>query len=84
MEVHGDPIFDETGNVKMMIEYSFDVTDRKKAEQALLKTEQELKKKLEESEKFTKFAVNRELKMVELKKTIEALKKELAESFSDK
>ncbi|MFH1836639.1 MAG: PAS domain-containing protein [Candidatus Omnitrophota bacterium] len=68
MEVHGDPVFDEAGNVKMMIEYSFDITDRKKAEQALLKTEQELKEKLEVIEKFLKFAINRELKMVELKK----------------
>lgn len=33
-EVHGYPLFDESGNVVQMIEYSLDITDRKRAERA--------------------------------------------------
>jgi signal transduction histidine kinase len=35
VEVHGFPIFDDDGNVVQMIEYCLDITDRKKAEEAL-------------------------------------------------
>jgi signal transduction histidine kinase len=35
VEVHGFPIFDRDGNVVQMIEYCLDITDRKRAEQAL-------------------------------------------------
>lgn len=35
VEVHGFPIFDNDGNVVQMIEYSLDITDRKRAEEAL-------------------------------------------------
>jgi signal transduction histidine kinase/CBS domain-containing protein len=34
-EVHGYPIFDEEGNVTQVIEYCFDITARKRAEQKL-------------------------------------------------
>jgi PAS domain S-box-containing protein/putative nucleotidyltransferase with HDIG domain len=34
-EVHGYPIFDGNGNVTQMIEYTLDITDRKKAEEQL-------------------------------------------------
>ncbi len=42
-EVHGFPIFDESGNVKQLIEYTLDITERKVAEE-------KLKIALEESE----------------------------------
>lgn len=32
VEVHGYPVFDDQGNVAQMIEYSLDITDRKRAE----------------------------------------------------
>ncbi len=35
-EIHGYPILDDTGNVVQMIEYSFDITDRKNMEQDLV------------------------------------------------
>lgn len=35
VEVHGYPVFDDDGNVIQAIEYSFDVTERKQAEEAL-------------------------------------------------
>ncbi|WP_321370177.1 PAS domain S-box protein [uncultured Desulfuromusa sp.] len=35
VEVHGYPVFDASGNLKQMIEYSLDVTAKKKAEKAL-------------------------------------------------
>ena len=33
VEIHGYPIFDSKGNLSQIIEYSFDITERKKAEQ---------------------------------------------------
>lgn len=35
VEVHGFPIFDNDGNIVQMIEYCLDITDRKRAEEAL-------------------------------------------------
>ncbi|NBD36881.1 MAG: PAS domain S-box protein, partial [Chloroflexi bacterium] len=35
VEVHSYPIFDEAGNVLQVIEYTLDITERKKAEEAL-------------------------------------------------
>jgi hypothetical protein len=46
-------------------------------EEIIKERTQELQEKIEEMEKFQKIAVGRELKMIELKKEIERLKKEL-------
>jgi len=43
VEVHGYPIFDRQGNVVQMIEYSLDVTERKKMEQELSDTAERIK-----------------------------------------
>jgi len=40
IEVHGYPIFDADGNVVQMIEYCLDVTERKRAEEALRESEE--------------------------------------------
>ena len=45
IEIHGYPIFDDKGNVIQMIEYNLDITNRKKAEQALF-YEQAFSKKI--------------------------------------
>jgi PAS domain S-box-containing protein len=53
-----------------------DVTDRKKAEEAVKRNEMELTKRVKELEEFYDIAVGRELRMVELKKEIAKLEKE--------
>ena len=54
VEVHGHPIFDNDGNVVQMIEYSLDITERKRAEE-------EIRKKNEEMEAFV-YMVSHDLK----------------------
>ncbi len=66
VEVTGVPIFDENGRVRFMIEASFDITDRKKAEEELLATVHEL-------ERFNRLAVGRENRMIELKREVNEL-----------
>ncbi|UCG57233.1 MAG: PAS domain S-box protein [Phycisphaerales bacterium] len=43
VEVHSYPIFDSSGNVSQVIEYSLDITDRKQAEKAMRESERRLK-----------------------------------------
>jgi len=61
------PLIDEHGRVAYLLGISEDITE--KMHQAA-----ELKRKLEELEEANKLMVNRELKMIELKKEIEQLK----------
>jgi len=42
VEVHAHPIFDDKGNVVQMIEYNFDITERKKAEEESRNLEEKL------------------------------------------
>ncbi|MDM8530463.1 PAS domain S-box protein [Anaerolineales bacterium HSG25] len=48
VEVHGYPILDEAGNVVQMIEYSIDITERKKAEVALQQAYDDLELRVDE------------------------------------
>ncbi|MDP2362361.1 MAG: ATP-binding protein, partial [Ignavibacteria bacterium] len=48
-EVHGHPIFDDNGNVIQMIEYSIEITDRKKLERSLIQRTVELNSLIERS-----------------------------------
>ena len=72
------PIFEE-GRVTKVLNIIQDITERKKAEGALRKSEKELKKRVKELEEFYDIAVSRELRMVELKKENKELKEELEE-----
>ncbi len=69
-EISSKILFDEDGNPVGVQGSTRDITERKSAEE-------ELKKKTKELEGFNKLAVGRELKMIELKKEINALLGEL-------
>lgn len=64
------PIFDEAGGIKGAVHYMKDITEIKRSED-------ELKKRVDDLEKFYEMAVNRELRMKELKKDIKMLNEEL-------
>jgi PAS domain S-box-containing protein len=66
------PRFDEDGEFVGMVGMARDITEQKAGEEAL-------KKKNEELNRFNKLAVGRELKMIELKKEINALLEKLGE-----
>lgn len=82
----------EHGGERAALSISRDITERKKAEEERIeavatraraeeaeKHAKELEKKVEQLETFTRAAVGRELKMVELKKRIEELESKLKE-----
>lgn len=48
VEVHGYPIFDESGKISRMIEYSLDITEKKEAERALIEANDLLEEKVNE------------------------------------
>ena len=66
----GVPMKDGNGNVIEVIKIARNITDR-------VKREKDLRRKNEELERFNSLAVGRELKMVELKREINALLEEL-------
>ncbi|MDO8281136.1 MAG: response regulator [Thermodesulfovibrionia bacterium] len=65
------PIFNEAGEIKGSVHYMKDITEIKRSED-------ELKKRVDDLEKFYEMAVNRELRMKELKKDIKMLNEELS------
>ncbi|MHB0977459.1 MAG: PAS domain-containing protein [Candidatus Aquicultorales bacterium] len=69
---------DTRGNVLGVFAAARDVTARKQAEEQLAEQRQRELERLAELEKFQKLTVGRELKMVELKREIEDLKRKLA------
>jgi PAS domain S-box-containing protein len=66
LETSGVPIFDANGNFRGYRGIDRDITERKRAEE-------ELEEKNEALKRFNKLAVGRELRMIELKKEINAL-----------
>lgn len=69
---------DAFGNTVKTFGINQDITERKLKEQELEKTKNELTAKISELEKTNNLMINRELKMIELKKEIEDLRKQIA------
>lgn len=79
-EVCAYPLRDEEGEIIQFVHVSRDITQRVELEQRLKeniltleKSREELEKKIGELEKFARLTVDRELKMMELKKRIKEL-----------
>jgi ribosome assembly protein YihI (activator of Der GTPase) len=65
------PVKDQkTGLVLYLVNVSLDITENKKAEK-------KIKDKIEELERYKKLTIERELKMIEMKKEINGLYKQL-------
>jgi len=71
-ELSASLIKDADGKPKAFMAITRDITERKKVEE-------EIRKRTEELKKFSKFAIGRELRMIELKKEINELCKRLGE-----
>jgi PAS domain S-box-containing protein len=76
VEYTSTPILEDGRLIGAVVTFK-DIAERKKVEEALHKSEEELRKRVKELEEFYDMAVGRELKMKELKEEIEILKKEL-------
>ena len=59
-EIHAHPIFDKKGKVTQVIEYRLDITERKKAEQALRDSKDELQKALDNLQVAQQVAIRQE------------------------
>jgi PAS domain S-box-containing protein len=70
-------ILNGQGNIVELQSVGRDITDRKKAEEALHHSREELKERVQELEEFYQLAVGRELRMIELKEEVERLREEL-------
>lgn len=73
-------ILDRQGNIIEIQSVGRDITDRKRAEEELHKSREELKERVKELEEFYQLAVGRELRMIELKEEIEKLNEDLKKS----
>jgi len=67
------PLFDEQGERLGSVHIAHDITERKRAEAELRRRAEELRASNEELERFNRAAVGRELRMIELKREINAL-----------
>ncbi|MBI5195524.1 MAG: PAS domain S-box protein [Nitrospirae bacterium] len=68
------PVFDEKNEFQHAIIMLTDITELKKAQQVLTTSQKELEKKVDELERFYEVAVDREIKMKELKQEIAKLR----------
>jgi PAS domain-containing protein len=72
------PIMDDDGNFLHSVLIGMDITALKYMQERLIKSEEKLRKRVQELEKFYEMAVGRELRMRQLKKEIKRLNEELA------
>lgn len=73
MWVRGEAEFDKKGNITGLWGAAQDISERRNMEDKLRESEKSLIKKTQELEYFNNFFVNRELRMVELKKEVNEL-----------
>ncbi|MEW6586823.1 MAG: PAS domain-containing protein [Nitrospirota bacterium] len=71
------PVLDQQGHLKSIIHIATDITERKSADQAVKEREKELKARVKELEEFYDMAVGRELRMIQLKKENEGLRRQV-------
>jgi len=74
------PLRDDEGRVVGGINMLIDITERKKNEEALLRSHAELSSHAEELARFNRAAVGREMRMIELKKEVNELCLRLGEA----
>jgi PAS domain S-box-containing protein len=79
LHVSHRPIEDENARLLKSIIIATDITDLKNAQNRLSESEKELKKRVEDLEKFYDMAIGRELRMKDLKKEIQRLNTEIPE-----
>jgi PAS domain S-box-containing protein len=70
-------VINRADNTKIMLVVCDDITKRKVTEEELKKNKEELQQRVKELEEFYDLAVGRELRMIEIKKQNEKLRKEL-------
>gem|GEM_PF-3185176 len=71
---------DENGDIQLVIGTGIDITERKNAEEEILRTSDQLRQTNEDLERFNRAMVDRELRIIELKKQINELCVRLGES----
>jgi PAS domain S-box-containing protein len=76
-EVSIAPVFDDAGHCTHLAGAVHDVTERKRAQDALQRQAAELEARIEELERFNRAAVGRENRMVELKQQVNELCRQL-------
>ncbi|GAB4390058.1 MAG: hypothetical protein Kow0025_19500 [Thermodesulfovibrionales bacterium] len=74
------PILNDDGAYLYSVIVATDITALKNTERRIIESEEELRQRIDELEKFYDMAVGRELRMKELKKEIKRLSEELAQS----
>ena len=72
VEGSANPILDKNGEIIGFIALQHDVTTRRMSEEEVRNLNTELQKKVEELEKISRLTINRELKMIELKKELKS------------
>lgn len=77
--VHAAPIFDRTGRVTAAVAVFMDLTEGKRAEEKLRQFAEELRIRNETLTRFNRVAVGRELRMIELKREVNALSAKLGQ-----
>ena len=80
----GECKFDKNGNILEMIGTIQDITERKNAEEEEKSLNRKLNERIEELERIQKLTINRELKMIELKKRINELETQIHSENSEK